>query len=74
LQNLIFGTHRTKEIDYVYLVLGAFGLIASLGQLDIVSDKFATPSALGPFLVATAFVLRAIKTRAEIGGWNKGTE
>lgn len=65
------GERWTKEIDYVYLTLGACGLIASLGQLQNVSDKFTPPSMLGPFLVATAIVLRAIKTRAEIGGWNK---
>jgi hypothetical protein len=26
---------------------------------------------LGPFILATALVVRAIKTRVEINGWNK---
>jgi DMSO/TMAO reductase YedYZ heme-binding membrane subunit len=67
------GERWTKEIDYLYLGLGAFGLIASLSQLQNVSDKFIPPSILAPFLVATAIVLRAIKTRAEIGAWSKRT-
>lgn len=65
------GEHWTREIDYFYLGLGALGLLASLGQLQNVSDKVAPPSMFAPLAVATAIVLRAIKTRAEIGAWNK---
>lgn len=65
------GANWTKEIDYVYLIIGAIGLIATVGQLPNVANKVSTPAAFGPFVVTTAIVLRAIKTRAEIGGWNK---
>jgi hypothetical protein len=66
------GEYWTKEIDYVYLGFGLFGLVASLGKVENVSGKFdSLPGMLGPMLVATAIVLRAIKTRAEIAGWNK---
>ena len=68
------GERWTKEIDYVYLTLGVGGLITVLGQLQNVSDKLILPSMFAPFIVATAIVLRAIKTRAEIGGWNKPKE
>lgn len=65
------GEKWTKEIDYVYLMLGAVGLLISVGQLSIVANKISLPSTLGPIALALALVLRAIKTRAEIAGWNK---
>jgi hypothetical protein len=65
------GDKWTKEIDYVYLVLGAGGLLLSVSQLSVVADKVSFPSTLGALCLATALVLRAIKTRAEIAGWNK---
>ena len=66
------GEHRTKEIDYVYLGLGFLGLMFSLGKLQNVSRNFdLLPGMFGPMLVTAAIVLRIIKTRAEISGWNK---
>jgi DMSO/TMAO reductase YedYZ heme-binding membrane subunit len=66
------GEQWTKEIDYFYLTFAGFGVIASLGKVGNVSQKVdVIPGMLGPMLVATAIILRAIKTRAEIGGWNK---
>ena len=65
------GENWIKEIDYIYLAFGALGLIASLGQLEFVSDKFTPPGILAPFLIATAIVVRTVRTRAEIAGWNK---
>jgi hypothetical protein len=65
------GEIWTKEIDYFYLGLAAIGLVVSLGQLRNMSNKIALPDTIGPLILATAIVLRAIKTRAEIGGWNK---
>jgi hypothetical protein len=66
------GEHWTKEIDYVYLGFGFLGLMASVGKLQNVPGNFnPLPGMLGPMLVATAIVLRVIKTRAEIAGWNK---
>lgn len=65
------GEKWTKEIDYIYLALGAVGLILSVGQLQIVSDKPSLLPTIGPGVLVTALVLRLIKTRAEIAGWNK---
>jgi len=65
------GDRWIKELDYLYLGLGVLGLVASLGKIENVSDKFDAPGILGAGLVATALVLRTIKTRAEIAGWNK---
>lgn len=65
------GENWTKELDYFYLGLGFVGLIASLGTIENVSDKFTPPGMLAPLLVTTAIVLRALKTRAEIAGWNR---
>lgn len=65
------GENWVKEIDYLYLGLGAVGLFISLGQLASVSDKLSLPGTIGPVALATALTLRIVKTRAEIGGWNK---
>ncbi len=65
------GEKWVKEIDYLYLTLGGVGLLVSIGQLHVVADKISIPEIFGVLAVATALVLRAIKTRAEIGGWNK---
>jgi hypothetical protein len=60
-----------KEMDYVYLVLGAVGLAISTNRLDIVDQKLSMPEYFGPFVLATALVVRGLKTRVEINGWNK---
>jgi hypothetical protein len=65
------GDKWTKEMDYVYLTFAAVGVVWSIDRIDIVNDAIVLPSFYGPFLVAIALVIRALKTRAEIGGWNK---
>jgi hypothetical protein len=65
------GEIWVKELDYVYLVLGAIGLAMSTNRLEIVDEKLSMPEFYGPFVIATALVIRAIKTRVEINGWNK---
>jgi len=40
-------------------------------RLNAVSDKISVPGTFTVLAVATAFVPRAIKARAEIGRWNK---
>jgi hypothetical protein len=54
---------------HVYLGLGLVGLLVSLNKLEIVADKLSITDIFGPFLIATALVIRVIKTRAEIGHW-----
>jgi hypothetical protein len=65
------GDKWVKEIDYLYLSLGAAGLALSTNRLEVVDQKLSLPDYVGPFVIATALVVRAIKTRAEINGWNK---
>jgi hypothetical protein len=65
------GEIWVKELDYIYLVLGAFGLAMSTNRLEIVDEKLSMPEYFGPFVLATALIVRAIKTRAEINEWNK---
>ena len=65
------GEVWVKELDYVYLLLGACGLAMSTNRLDIVNEKMSLPEYVGPFVLATALVIRAIKTRVEINGWHK---
>jgi hypothetical protein len=65
------GDKWVKEIDYIYLSLGAVGLVFSVEQIKNAVDKISAPTTLGLLAVATALVFRAVKTRAEIGNWAK---
>jgi hypothetical protein len=64
------GSDWTKEIDYIYIALGLFGLGLTVGSSDIAYEKVALPSIFAWILVVTALVLRLIKTRAELNSWN----
>jgi hypothetical protein len=66
------GDKWIKEMDYFYLLIGALGVVISVSRLEIVSDKLSGIDIIGPLVVTTALVLRLVKTRADIGGWNKG--
>jgi hypothetical protein len=66
------GEKWIKEMDYFYLLIGALGVIISVSRLEIVSDRLSGIDIIGPLVVATALVIRLVKTRADIGGWNKG--
>jgi hypothetical protein len=65
------GDKWTKEIDYLYLLLGAAGIVASTGRLPFVTGQTSQLDVVGPLVLTTALVIRLIKTRAEIEGWNK---
>jgi hypothetical protein len=65
------GENWVKEIDYVYLSLGAVGVLGTLNKLDWLGQKSSVSDLLGPALLTTALVLRFVKTRAEVAGWNK---
>lgn len=65
------GEKWAKEMDYVYLMLGSLGLALSTNRLNVVDDKLAIPDVIGPFIIATALVIRGLKTRVEINEWNK---
>lgn len=65
------GEKWIKEMDYPYLLLGAGGLMLSINKLDVVSDRITRIDVIGPLVVSTAVVIRLLKTRADIEGWNK---
>src|ERR1700730_1877559 len=65
------GENWAKEIDYVYLMIGSVGILASLNRVDSLTGRLEGADILAPLLLATAVVIRFIKTRAEISNWNK---
>jgi hypothetical protein len=68
-----WGDTWVKALDYPYLVFGCLGVLASVNRLDIIKGGVSRIYILGPLVVTTAVVIRFVKTRAEIGGWNKAT-
>jgi hypothetical protein len=65
------GDKWPKEIDYLYLSLGACGIAISIARLPSAAENVAVPHLLGMLLLVTALVFRLIKTRAEVNEWNK---
>jgi len=65
------GETWIKELDYLYLGLGSVGLLLAINRLDSIAQRVSVPDFYGPFIIATALVIRAIKTRAEINGWHE---
>ena len=65
------GEKWTKEMDYVYLAIGVLGILASVNRIEFVTGRFERSDILAPLFLVTAVVIRIIKTRAEIGGWNR---
>jgi len=59
-------------LDYVYLALGALGVVGSINRLEpAVSGHYTRLDFLGPIILTSALVVRLVKTRADIEGWNK---
>ncbi|UZE48469.1 hypothetical protein ONR75_27330 [Rhodopseudomonas sp. P2A-2r] len=67
------GEKWVKEIDYLYLLLGSLGVVATISKMPNVTKSSSLVEYIGPLFIATAVVLRLIKTRAEIGSWNKAS-
>jgi hypothetical protein len=65
------GPKWIKELDYVYLALGALGIIGSINRLPFVGEHYTRLDFLGPIILTSALVVRLVKTRADIDGWNK---
>ena len=65
------GKKWVKELDYVYLTLGVIGILGTLNKIDVFSGGISRADVLAPLVLVTAIVVRFIKTRAEIAGWNK---
>jgi hypothetical protein len=55
----------------VYLAIGSIGVLATVNRLPFITDKIEAGDLIAPVIITTAIVIRLIKTRAEIGGWNK---
>jgi hypothetical protein len=65
------GDKWTKELDYFYLSIGSLGIVGSLNRLEFLTGRSAWADVIAPLVLATAVVIRFIKTRAEIEAWNK---
>jgi len=65
------GEKWVKELDYLYLALGIVGILGSVNKIDQIRGRFSRVDILAPLVLVTAVVIRLIKTRAEIGSWNK---
>ena len=65
------GEKWVKELDYSYLSLGSVGIIGAINRSDAVTDRITKADLFVPAITATAIVVRFIKTRAEISGWNR---
>jgi hypothetical protein len=65
------GEKWIKELDYLYLTMGALGVLGSVNRLELLSGRFSKADIFAPAVLTTAVVIRFIKTRAEINGWNR---
>jgi hypothetical protein len=66
------GPNWIKELDYLYLGLGALGIIGSINRLPAVGDHHTRLDFLGPIILTSALVVRLVKTRADIDGCRRG--
>ncbi len=65
------GEKWLKELDYLYLSLGGIGIVTSVSRLPFVTDRIAVGDLIAPLMLTTAVVIRFLKTRGDIAGWNK---
>jgi hypothetical protein len=64
------GEKWLKEMDYVYLIVGVAGIFMSMNKIEILTGRIEGTDILASVTLMTAIVVRFIKTRADIGGWN----
>jgi hypothetical protein len=65
------GEKWVKELDYCYLLVAVGGIIVSVNRIDKFTGRFSKGDIPATVVLITAVVIRLIKTRAEIHGWNK---
>ena len=65
------GEKWIKELDYFYLSIGSLGIVGALNKLAFLRGRSEWADVVAPLVLTTAVVIRFIKTRAEIEGWNK---
>jgi hypothetical protein len=65
------GEKWVKELDYVYFAFGSVGAILAVNRLNTIGEKLWLSDLYVPIVLASALVVRVIKTRAEINDWHK---
>jgi hypothetical protein len=65
------GEKWVKELDYVYFALGGLGAVLAVNRMNAVGEKLSLPDLFVPIVLASALVVRVIKTRSEINEWYK---
>src|SRR5215467_8437612 len=65
------GEKWVKELDYVYFAFGSIGAILAVNRLNTIGEKLWLSDLYVPIVLASALVIRLIKTRAEINDWHK---
>jgi hypothetical protein len=60
-----------KELDYVYFAFGSLGAVMAVNRMNAVAEKLMLPDLYVPVILASALVIRVIKTRAEVNEWQK---
>jgi len=65
------GEKWVKELDYVYFALRELGAVLAVNRMNAVGEKLSLPDLFVPIVLASALVVRVIKTRSEINEWNK---
>ena len=65
------GEKWVKELDYVYLAVGSLGALLAINRLGAVGEKLILSDVYGPVILVSAFIIRVIKTRAEISEWHR---
>jgi hypothetical protein len=65
------GEKWVKELDYVYFAFGSLGAVLAVNRMNAVGEKLMLSDLYVPVILASALVIRVIKTRAEINEWHK---
>ena len=65
------GEKWVKELDYVYFGFGSLGAVLAVNRMNAVGEKLMLSDLYVPVILASALVIRVIKTRAEINEWHK---
>jgi hypothetical protein len=65
------GEQWVKELDYLYFALGSVGAILAVNRMNAIGEKLALSDVYVPIVLASALVVRVLKTRAEINEWHK---
>jgi hypothetical protein len=65
------GEKWVKELDYIYFAFGSLGAVLAVNRMNAVGEKLILSDLYVPVILASALVVRVIKTRAEINEWHK---